>query len=90
MKPLSDILRKNGFTYTLVLREGQSCIYEQSVAEKTAYYEVFIVQVRPQETIKGKMLPNREVFPGNEDFGVTAWSCRTLDDAMKRFEKLKK
>jgi len=49
---------------------------------------VFIIKVLPSILLFGKRLPEREVFPGNEDFGKTAWSCRTLVKAMERFNKL--
>jgi hypothetical protein len=52
------------------------------------YFEVFQVQVKPQILFKGKIIPEREVFPGNEDFGKTAWSCRTFDQANVRFKEL--
>jgi len=88
MNPLPLIIRKNGFTYTQILREGRSCIYEQRVTEELSYFEIFTVKIKPTTIIHGKILHEREVFPGNNDFGKTAWSCRTLEDAMIRFEKL--
>jgi hypothetical protein len=87
MKPLPLILKKNGFTYTQVLRNDKVCIYRQEVAENLNYFEVFTVQIKPQALFKGKLIPEREVFPGDEDFGKT-WSCRTFDEAEVRFKKL--
>lgn len=88
MKRLTDIVRKNGFTYVKVLREGRSCLYKQIVTEKTHYFEIFLVKIRKQQTIYGKFYPEHEVFPANSDFGKTAWSCRTFEDALIRFKKL--
>ena len=88
MNKLPDKLRKNGFTYTLVLRKRRSCIYEQEVTENLSYFEVFTIKIKPVMMFKGKIIPEREVFPSNADFGKTAWSCRTLEDAMKRFIKM--
>ena len=88
LRSLPDILRKNGFTYIKVLREGRSCIYEQIVTEKTHYFEVFSVKVRQEQTFNGKFYPEHEVFPADSDFGKTAWSFRHLDDAMVRFNRL--
>jgi hypothetical protein len=88
MKPLPLILKKNGFTYTQVLRDGKVCIYEQLVAEELKYYEVFVVKIKPAAFFKGKEIPEREVFPYDEDFGNSAWNCRTLEDAMVRFDEL--
>ena len=90
MMQLADNLRKNGFNYTKVLPDGRKCIYEQLVPPNLKYYEVFKVQDRPEVVFNGNTIPAREVYPGNEDFGNTAWSCRTLDDAMLRFNKIGK
>lgn len=88
MKPLPIILTKNGFTYTQVLRTGKVCIYRQEVAENLNYFEVFTVKDKPQTLFKGKLTPEREKFPCDEDFGKTAWSSRTFDEAEVRFKKL--
>ena len=88
MNPLPDIIRKNGFTYTKVLRDGRKCIYEQMYCEGLHYFEVFTVQQSRERVLNGKTLLAKEVFPCNEDFGKTAWSCRTLADAMKHFNSL--
>ena len=83
---LGDHVRKNGFNYKVVFREGRKCIYEQTVLPDLLYYEAFIVQISPKTILNGIVLPEREVFPGNEDFGNTAWSCRTFADAMERLK----
>jgi hypothetical protein len=91
MQTLPLILRKNGYTYVQVLRDKRSCIYEQRVDETLSYFEVFNIKIKqPQKYKSGKEYPEREVFPSNEDFGKTAWSCRTLEDAIKKFEFLKR
>ncbi len=88
MNTLPLVLRKNGFTYTQVLRTDRTCIYEQPIAENLKYYEVFTVRISPERFFKGKLFPESEVFPGNEDFGKTAWSCRSYEDALTRFNDL--
>ena len=88
MKILPKELRKNGFLYTLVLREGNKAIYEQTVTTKIKYFEVFKIRTRPERYFKGKLFPAGEVFPSNEDFGKTAWTCRTYEKAMERFNSL--
>jgi hypothetical protein len=88
MNTLPLKLRKNGFNYTQVLRDGNKAIYAQSVTPKLTYFEVMIIKSRPEEVIKGKILPEREVFPGNEDFGYTAWTCMTLERAMEKYNLL--
>jgi len=88
MKPLPDKLRKNGFNYTLVCRDGKLAIYRQEVTEKVQYFEVFVVKIKPESVFKGKVIPEREVFPSNEDFGKTAWSYRNYKDAEAKFRCL--
>ena len=88
-KQLPPSLKKNGFAYTLVRRTERVCIYAQAVSEKVTAYEVFIPRI-----IKPTLLPSGyrseacEVFPGNEDFGKTAWTCTTLEKANERFDQL--
>lgn len=88
MKTLPLQLRKNGFNYTQVLREGNKAIYEQSVTSQVKYFEVFIVRQRPERILKGRLIHAGEVFPGNEDFGKTAWSFRNYEKALIKFNSL--
>ena len=100
MKKLPLKLRKNRFDYKQILCCGDCCIYEQDYNSGIKYqkgdtplelkfYEVFKVKVRPAETLRGNDYPKREVFPGNEDFGTSAWAYRTLDMALRKLMKLK-
>lgn len=88
MKTLPLNLRKNGFNYTQLLREGNNAIYEQSVTSSVKYYEVFSIRTKPERILKGKTIQAGEVFPCNEDFGKTAWSCSTYEKALQRFNNL--
>jgi len=88
MKLLPTTLKKNGFIYTQIKRDGNACLYAQQVAENLQYFEVFIPKVKAENVYKGKTFPEREVFPYDEDFGKSAWSCRTLEDALIRFNLL--
>jgi len=83
-------LRKNGFSYTQVCRGWRSFVYEQSVTPEIKYYEVFELRIQPECEIKGYFYPAKERFPGNEDFGKWAWTCRTLERAMERFNELER
>ena len=88
MKILPLKLRKNGFDYSQVLRGRRSCIYRQAVTPEINYFEVFIIISKPKRDIFGKTIPAKEVFPCNENFGDTAWSCRTYNRAKQRFDEL--
>lgn len=87
-KLLPDELRKNGFDYKLVLRGNRSCIYEQTVTESVKYYEVFLIKVKPESSVIGKVIPAHEWFPHNEAFGYWAWSFRDYSKAKIKFDLL--
>ncbi len=83
--PLPLKLRKNGFSYTQVLRTGIAYIYMQRVTNDITYFEVFYKRISPEKVIKDKKLPARVKFPNDEAFGVWAWSFPTLDLAIEKF-----
>jgi hypothetical protein len=88
MKNLPNNLRKNGYSYTQILRGKKSCIYEQRVSRDLCYYEVFRIHIKGERTVQGKTFPKEEVFPNNEAFGDWAWSYRTLTKAKVKFYQL--
>lgn len=63
-------------------------IYKVTISSKHSHFEVFKKKITPiclsfenrlySETIF------KEVYPKDNDFGVTAWSCLTLEKALKR------
>ena len=63
-------------------------IYEQIDTEdnSTVAYELFKRRIDKPKVIFGISLPEREKFPGNEDFGKWAWACTSLDRALWRFD----
>ena len=88
MKRLTDKEKVRGVgrevSSSFVKRNGKVCFYQRSDGP----YEVFIVQVRPKEKIKGVEYPEREVYPSSEDFGHTAWCFTDFRNANMRFNKL--
>lgn len=81
-------LRKNGFTYIQVCRDDKRALYAQTVTSELTYYEVFRIKIRPEGLFKGKLILSGEVFPGNEAFGVSAWTYKSLEKAMEKFNSL--
>lgn len=75
-------------------KENGVAIYERQNMDGTfRSYEVFIVKVVP----KGTALPGGntvqetyEQYPGCASFGKTAYDCKTIDQAEKRFDELVK
>jgi len=51
-------------------------------------YEVFKIKVSPPKSMFGKDYPEREVYPGNEDFGVWAWCFNNKTVAEETYENL--
>jgi hypothetical protein len=88
MERIATKIRKNGFDYTQILRGGRSLLYEQHVTPRIQHYEVFEIRKAPARIINGKPYPEKERFPGNEDFGKWAWSYTTLERAKKKYNEL--
>lgn len=75
----------NGYNYTQVVRNGKAAIYEQTVGANCQYYEVFAIKNLPEKVIKDTIIPEREQWPKDEDFGYTAWTMRSVDKALIKF-----
>jgi hypothetical protein len=88
MIPLSSKIRKNGFEYTLLCRGGRSCLYAQHITPDIVCFEVFVIRIQKDAILFGKKLPDKELFPRDEDFGKTAWSFSDYDLALQKFQDL--
>jgi hypothetical protein len=83
-------IRKNGYIYNLEKRGEKAMIYKQTCAEEgyVVGYEVFKRKIDKPKIVFGIELGEREIFPGNEDFGKWAWAVRTLERAEERFQNI--
>ena len=88
MKTLPDKLTKYGFEYTNILRGKRSFVFKQSYTPNTTYFEVFKRRVNREFTINGVTIPESEAFPTDNAFGVWAWSYRSYDKALKKYNEL--
>lgn len=90
MIKLKDTVSKNGFTYKCVQRDQKKALYAQYHDNTLIGFEVFKIRLRgiQYSYLLRKPLPPAERFPSNEDFGKTAWSFRTLQNALKKYEEL--
>ena len=88
VKPLPYKLRKNGFDYTKLQKGKRTYIFAQHVSPTVTRYEVFLIKHAKKRVVKGKVIPEHERFPGNEDFGIWAWCCWDLERAMEKFNEL--
>ncbi len=71
-------------TATLVARTKKKAVYYRD----DGCYEVFKIVIAPAGIIFGKSYPEREVYPGNEDFGFTAWCFSDKTRALDKYDKL--
>lgn len=73
MKKLEKVIHIKGLGMpmkaTLLKRTKRKAIYVRD----DKIYEVFRIQVSPPTNMFGREYPEREVYPGNEDFGKNAW-----------------
>jgi hypothetical protein len=82
-------MQKNGFTLSLLHREGNRAIYLQQVSENCQYFEVIRIRTKPAGVFKGKSYPPREVYPSSESWGELGWTYRTYEKAIEKFNALK-
>lgn len=99
VKKLDNEVKKNGFTYRLVKRNDERCIYSQhNAAAKVVGYEMFKIRLGDQRKVKERWAKLQhkafnpedyeelfELFPSNEEFGKRAWSYKTLEEAELAF-----
>ena len=105
IQKLAKEVKKNGYLYTMIDRTKNAAIYKQTPDkdpdDTSTAYEVFQITItkaysltaKPTKTKKTDLhvynYPASEKFPGNEDFGKTAWAYNTLASAMKKFVEIK-
>ncbi len=90
MKTLPKEKTKNGCLYNLVERKDKVALYEQRYCflGKIIGYEVFVVKIRQAAAFQGIQFDTTEVFPGDEQFGVTAWAFNSKQWAVRKFAEL--
>jgi hypothetical protein len=90
MKKLPLLISKNGFEYKLLRRTEKKALYAQSLGNTLIGYEVF--RIRIQQTrfsaLLGAIQTSSEKFPGNENFGKSAWSYMDFQNALEKYNEL--
>lgn len=88
IKMLKNEIGKNGYDYILVKRHEKGAIYSQNNGRGNIIaYEVFkhkLVKPHPK-SIDVNEWDKVESFPGDEEFGIRAWTYPNLELAEKRF-----
>ena len=73
-----------GLTAKLIKRTDTKAMYYRW----DNVYEVFKIHIdEPRESF-GKQYPKREIYPGNEDFGRTAWCYNDEKAANKMYDSI--
>lgn len=88
--PLLSNLHYHGFNYTLVCRGRRSCVYHQMYEGKTVGYEISLIRIQKEVVLYGKTCLIHERWPKDGDFGNTAWTCWTLDEAITKYNILER
>lgn len=95
MRKLATRIEKKGFVYELIQRNEFKAIYGQYTKDGDHIgTEVFYIGHAKETEAFGKIFPDREVYPGDNDFGVTAWSTgleyvRALNKYLSLSEKVR-
>lgn len=90
MKRLDVTYKTNGSEYTLFRRGEEVAIYKQVIDGIYVGAEMFKIQIRKRETIKGKEYPERETPPNNDSWGETSFTLSrhlTDEQLIERFER---
>lgn len=69
-----------GFKFTRLLQNDRGYLYQVEQSEGLIHLEVFM-------RVENKRF-NCISYPGSQSFGISAWSCKNLEDAKKRFDAL--
>ena len=74
MKKLETTIKKGIFEYRQVNRNDVYAIYAQFYLGNLIGHEVFKINKYAEREIAGVIIPAHEAMPGDNQFGVTAWS----------------
>jgi len=95
MERLDEKIKYRGYIYNKVKRNNFKAIYAQHNIDddgneviKPRGYEVFRISVLKEGELFGNYYPEREKFPSDTAFGLTAWSYRTLESAEKKYQEI--
>jgi len=80
---------KKGFNYKQVKREGMKAIYEQTRDDSTIHnYEVVKLGKHNGYNMGGAYIAPSETYPGSSLWGITGWTCTSLDRAIDKFNSI--
>lgn len=93
MKILEKKITNKNFSYKQITREDNVAIYEQRLIDPpdstNRWYEVIVIRSHDGYEINGNKIAPSEMYPSANHWGVLGWTCLSLEDAQKRFKKVK-
>jgi len=79
---LTTQFQSNGFDFRQVDRRGDVAIFLQSRGGRPVGFEVVGIRVAPPRRFPdGRDVPEREIYPSNEHWGLYGFTCKTLERA---------
>lgn len=88
-KVIPTEFKKKGFNYKQVRREGMKAIYLQTRDDsQMSNYEVVKLGRHNGYVMGGVLIEPAETYPGSSLWGITGWTCSSIDDALKRYNQL--
>jgi hypothetical protein len=88
-KTIPTQFKKKGFTYTQLKREGKRAIFQQTRAGSVVNnYEVVKIGRHNGYVMGGSSIEPAETYPGSSLWGITAWTCSSIESAMQRYDAL--
>jgi len=88
-KMIPTAFKKKGFTYTQLKREGARAIFQQTRAGSSLNnYEVVKIGRHNGYLMGGVMIEPAETYPGSSLWGITGWTCTSIDAAETKYSQL--
>ena len=88
-KTIPTQFKKKGFVYTQLKREGKRAIFQQTRdGSSLNNYEVVKIGRHNGYVMGGMTIEPAETYPGSSLWGITGWTCCSIDEALKRYEGL--
>jgi hypothetical protein len=90
VKKLPITFKKNGYEFEQLERAEKKAIYSASFGGGVVAFEVVKIRIRKpyMNLFTGKLDPEKEIYPGNEDFGKTGWFITDRGRAYERYNSL--
>lgn len=88
-KVIPTEFKKKGFNYRQLRREGMKAIYEQTRPGSCIHnYEVVKLGRHNGYVMGGVSIEPAETYPGSSLWGITGWTCQSIDKAIERYNQL--